>query len=144
MSEYPIHGQCLCGGVKFVTRAPHHIDACHCKMCQRWAGAVFIGADYRNADDVKFIEDKSLFWYASSDWAKRGFCGTCGSSLFYRLKDKNDFWAVCAGSLDLPDGLKLGQEIFIDEKPDLFDLAGDQPKLTGAEFLATLNLEADS
>jgi len=141
MSDHRINGECLCGEVKFKTRLPHHIDACHCKMCQKWAGAVFVGADFRKADDVIFISEATLKWYESSDWAKRGFCTTCGSSLFYRLKDQDDFWAVCAGALDLPSGQTLGKEIFIDEKPDLYSLAGNHPKLTGAEFFAALEQE---
>ena len=144
MSDHTIDGSCLCGGVTFVTRQPSHIDACHCTMCQNWAGSIFVGADYRKADDVKITSGETLEWYASSDWAKRGFCKTCGSSLFYRLNENEDFWAVCAGSLNLPEGLKLGKEIFIDEKPGLYDLAGDHPKLTGAEFFAALNQETES
>ena len=139
--ERPIKGQCLCGAVKFETTMPDHIDACHCSMCQKWAGSVFIGADYHKSDAVKLLSEDALTWYASSDWAQRGFCKTCGSSLFYRLKDVEDFWAVCAGSLDLPSGLSLSKEIFIDEKSDLFELSGNQDKLTGPEFLATLNQE---
>jgi len=140
MSEYSIKGECLCGGVKFETRDPAHIDACHCGMCQKWSG-VFIGADYRKSDDVRITSDETLKWFESSDWAKRGFCSECGSSLFYRLQQTEDFWAVCAGALDLPNGLKLGKEIFIDEKRDYFALSGNHPRLTGEEFFASLNQE---
>jgi len=143
MSDYPIKGQCLCGDVTFETRAPDHIDACHCQMCQKWAGGIFIGADFRRADSVRITKDDGLSWYKSSDWARRGFCKTCGSSLFYRLNAAEDFWAVCAGTLDLPAGLNLTKEIFIDEKPDYFELAGAQDKLTGEEFFASLNQETD-
>jgi hypothetical protein len=38
--------------------------------------------------------------------------------------------------LELPEGLKLGKEIFIDEKPDYYALAGDHKRLTGAEAFA--------
>jgi len=44
--------------------------------------------------------------------------------------------AVLVGALDLPQGLEITEEIFIDEKPDYYDLAGDRPRLTGAEVLA--------
>ncbi len=135
---HPIKGQCLCGSVKFETALPDHIDACHCSMCQKWAGSVFIGADYRKSDAVKILSDTDLTWYESSEWAKRGFCKVCGSSLFYRLKQVEDFWAVCAGSLNLPSGLSLNKEIFIDEKSDMFELSGDHDRLTGQEFFASL------
>jgi hypothetical protein len=106
-------------------------------MCRRWTGSAFIGVDYRDGG-IKFEKNDSLKWFNSSDWAERGFCTNCGSSLFYRLKDNDSFLAISAGTLDLPSGLKLEKEIFIDEKPDYYDFAGDQKKLTGAEFFASL------
>ncbi len=134
-------GQCLCGGVKFETGAVHQIDVCHCKMCRRWSAGPFIGADFRSG--VTVTEDATLAWYESSDWARRGFCKNCGASLFYCLKEDPNFWSISAGALDLPDGLSLGKEIFVDEKPGYYDLAGDHPRLTAAEFMAQLAPPAD-
>jgi len=136
-----ISGKCLCGDVQFETPMPRHIDACHCDMCRRWNGGPFIGADFR--ENITLTKDTGLKWYDSSDWAKRGFCKTCGCSLFYCLKDNPNFWSIAGGALDLPDGLSLGKEIFIDEKPDYYDLAGDHPRLTGAEAFAAFTLEQD-
>lgn len=133
-----IKGQCLCGNVSFDIGNFDRIDACHCKMCQRWSGGPFIGADLRTGD-ISFSNDASLKWYASSEWAKRGFCADCGSSLFYRLNEQEDFWAITSGSLDIPDGHTITKEIFVDEKPSYYDLAGDQPRYTGPEFMAKIN-----
>lgn len=137
-----IKGHCLCGGVQFETGEIDHLDACHCSMCQRWTGGPFIGADYRNGE-VTITKDETLKWYASSEWAKRGFCSNCGSCLFYRLNDVPEFWAVASGVLDLPEGTSISKEIFIDEKPGYYDLAGDRERLTGAEFLAQLRSSQD-
>lgn len=130
-----IHGQCLCGGVAFDVIAEDKLDVCHCKMCQRWTGSVFIDLGVEDRD-ITFTADETLTWYDSSEWAKRGFCNRCGSSLFYRMKEDGAKWAVLAGTLDLPDGMHIHEEIFIDEKPDYYDLAGDRARLTGAEILA--------
>lgn len=136
-------GKCLCGSVKFRIEGPiDHMDACHCKMCQRWTGGPFIGADISHSN-VAFESDDDLVWFDSSDWAKRGFCGKCGSSLFYRLKDTPDFWAINAGALDTPPEMSVGKEIFIDEKPSIYALSGDHPRLTGAEFMAMLQSSSD-
>ena len=134
-----IKGQCLCGDVAFELVAEiSHVDACHCTMCRRWTGSAFISADIRSSNALKFSSDETLKWYRSSDWAERGFCSKCGSSLFYRLTENDEFLAVNSGSLDLPSGLSLTKEIFIDEKPDYYALEGDRPRLTGAEFMASL------
>lgn len=133
-----IPGQCLCGDVRFEVTGPiHTIDACHCKMCQRFTGGPHISVDIRH-DGVAFSASDSLIWYESSEWGRRGFCSTCGSSLFFRMKDRDDFWAILQGCLELPEGLSLGKEIFIDMKPGHYALAGDHPRLTGEEFLASL------
>lgn len=129
-----IIGQCLCGDVQFEINPPEGVDVCHCKMCRNWLGGPFIGVDVQGG--IHFNQDSSLTWYESSEWAKRGFCKTCGSSLFYTLKENPDFWSVTAGSLDLSDGLHIGKEIFIDEKPDYYDFTGQQTRMTGAEFFA--------
>ena len=132
-----INGKCLCGDVQFTTPKPAAVDACHCDTCQGWVGGPFIGADFYEGG-ITFTKEDGLTWYASSDWAKRGFCKTCGSSLFYRLNDNEGFWAICAGALDLPEGYKMGKEIFIDSKPEYYSLAGDHPRMTGEEFMASL------
>ena len=132
-----LKGKCLCGDVQFETPTPNAIDICHCDTCQNWVGGPFIGADYFEGG-VTFTKDDGLEWYASSDWAKRGFCKNCGSSLFYRLNDVEGFWAITAGSLNLPKGHSIGKEIFIDSKPEYYAIVGDHPRLTGEEFMASL------
>ncbi len=137
-----LKGQCLCGGVQFEVAQSDTLDVCHCHMCRRWTGGVFIEMDIAH-EDIEFIADQTLAWYDSSDWARRGFCKTCGSSLFYRMKHDGAPWAVLAGTLDLPPGLSIRQEIFVDQKPDYYDLAGDRPRLTTAETLARFKGQSD-
>ena len=136
-----ITGKCLCGAVEFEIDAVQEIDVCHCNMCRSWNGGPFVGADIRGS--VRFKSDDTLKWYASSDWAKRGFCGKCGASLFYKLNNQDDFWSISAGVFDLPNGLSIGKEIFVDEKPDYYDFSGNQPRYTGPEFLAMIQGQAD-
>ena len=75
--------------------------------------------------------------YPSSDWAERGFCGHCGSALFYRLKATGDLM-VSVGLFDDPSAFTLASEIFVDDKPPGYALAGNHPRLTGEQFLASL------
>ena len=41
-----------------------------------------------------------------------------------------------AGQFDLPPGLQITEQYFIDEKPDYYAFKGDAPGLTGAEVFA--------
>lgn len=141
MSER-IQGQCLCGDVKFSIGSAQFVDACHCRMCQRWTGGPFLAIDLYDGD-VRFSSDASVTWYNSSDHGRRGFCSICGSNLFFRHTGDDKYWGVLSGSLDLPSGLPLRQEIYIDEKPDFYALAGERPLLTGAEHRAGIEGEKE-
>ena len=39
-----LEGRCLCGAVKIRVKGGHdpRAGACHCRMCQRWTGGVFL------------------------------------------------------------------------------------------------------
>lgn len=89
----------------------------------------------RFRDGIALIQSDALKWYDSSEWARRGFCSQCGASLLYNLKG-TEFYAVSSGCIDMPADMAIGQEGFIDEKPDFYNLAGEHPRLTGAEAIA--------
>jgi len=131
-----MHGKCLCGAVKFTAEVPKStFSACHCGMCRRWSGgAPFFAV---GAESVSFEGEESLGRYASSKWAERGFCKTCGSVLFYFLIPAKRY-AMSAGAFDDPSQFELSLEIFIDRKPDGYSIAGDHPRWTEAETFAKL------
>lgn len=132
-------GGCLCGAVRYtLTTAPKELGACHCGMCRKFSGGIELGVEVP-ADGITFDSDDTLRTYASSDWAERGFCATCGSSLFWRLTvsgPMQGLFSLSAGSLDSLDGLELTQEVYIDNKPAGYALAGDHKRLTEADVMA--------
>lgn len=91
------------------------------------------------ADAISIQGEDNLTVFRSSDWAERGFCKTCGSSLFYRVTAPGDHhgdYHIGLGTMDDADGLKFSSELFIDQKPDSYAFAGDAHKMTGAEVFA--------
>ena len=37
-------GKCLCGSVSFtLENAPTETGACHCEMCRKWSGGIYLG-----------------------------------------------------------------------------------------------------
>ena len=90
-----------------------------------------------SATGVVFEGEEHITRYSSSEWAERGFCSRCGSSLFYRLKEPEQY-IMSTGAFDDAEQFKLAGEIYVDEKPSGYDFAGDHPRLTGAEFMASL------
>lgn len=132
-------GKCLCGAVSYeIASEITELGACHCGMCRTWSGGVFIAAQVKGAD-VTIKGEEHLSKFASSGWAERAFCKTCGSSLFYRVTapgphfDEHHFGA---GALDDLSGTTLTGEIFIDKKPAAYAFAGETHKMTEAEVMA--------
>lgn len=125
---------CLCGAIQLrATPKNMHASACHCSMCRQWAGSAFMGIDC--SDQVTIKNSEHLRVYASSDWAERGFCGQCGTHLFYRFKENNQYH-LPAGLFPSDSDFTFNEEIFIDEKPDFYSFANSTNKLTGEEVIA--------
>ena len=116
-------GSCLCGAVKYeVHGALRAVIACHCEQSRKQTGT-YMSATAAEDRDFKIIESRGLKWYRSSDTARRGFCGECGSVLFWR-GDGRDYTAIAAGSIDGPTGLALEGHIFCASAGDYYEIAG--------------------
>ncbi len=126
-------GHCLCGKVTLDAEISETgIHACHCTTCRRWSSSPLFAV---GVDSVSFQGEDNITVYNSSEWAERAFCGSCGSSLYYRLKEA-DHYIVCTGLFD--ESFELQGEIYIDENPGGYAFAGDHPRITGEEFLASM------
>jgi hypothetical protein len=120
-------GSCLCGAVRFATTAAlDHSDACHCGMCRKASGHFWASADLPKA--LLTIEgEDGLRWFQSSERVRRGFCGTCGSQLFWDPIFR-DRIAIAMGAFDGPTGAKLAKHIFVGDKGDYYDIADGLPQ----------------
>jgi hypothetical protein len=120
-------GSCLCGAVSFeVACALPPPDACHCTQCRKHSGHVFASTDVPRTAVTLRGGDK-LTWFRSSEKARRGFCSTCGSSLFWDPIGK-DWIAVAMGAFDLPTDTRLRVHIFVADKGDYYDIADGLPQ----------------
>lgn len=132
-------GGCLCGAVTFeITSEVAETGACHCAMCRKWSGGIYLGVRV-GAQDVTFDGAGNISIFASSPWAERAFCKTCGSSLYYRVTAPGPHhgeYHIGFGTLDDPSGMSLTEEIFIDRKPGAYAFSGKRPVMTEAEVMA--------
>lgn len=131
-------GGCLCGAVRFSAsgvEASYH--ACHCGMCRRWAGGPLMAA---TVGGIEFEREDDVVRHDSSEWAQRGFCGRCGSNLFYYLKPAKSY-AVSVGAFDDSQAFRLAGEIFVDHQPPGYRFAGELSRMTEAEVLAKFSVE---
>lgn len=121
-------GRCECGGVQFeITGHIPDVVVCHCSQCRRTSGHIWAGVLIPD-DQFTLTMADSLCWYRSSDTAQRGFCRTCGASLFFKM-DNEAAISVASGVLDQPTGLKIGKHIFAADKADYYDITDRAPQL---------------
>jgi hypothetical protein len=85
-------------------------------------------------DAGSLLFDGPVKTYRSSDWAERGFCGTCGSTLFYGTVG-DGVRNPAAGLFSNAGSAPLVQEYFTDSAHN-YALEGDHQKLTTDETLA--------
>lgn len=120
-------GSCLCGGVAFTLNGDlSSPSVCHCGQCRKQSGHVWSSTHLPNSA-LTFTADDTLQWYSASATAKRGFCGTCGSFLFWKHNDEDNI-SVSMGALAAPTGLKLAKHIFVADKGDYYDITDDLPQ----------------
>lgn len=121
-------GGCDCGAVRYeIAGELSGITLCHCSQCRRLSGYVWGSIRVRD-EDFSFLQGEEMVqWHSSSDWARRGFCRTCGANLFYKLNEK-DRIGVSAGSLDQPAGLHIRRHIFTQDKAEYYDIPDDAPQ----------------
>ena len=107
-----------------VVRGPlRDVVNCHCSMCQRLHGAFGAHSKAKKVN-IDIVADGGLAWYETSTLARRGFCRLCGSNLFWEPVGQ-DATGIVAGTLDPPTGLRTLGHIFVAEKPDFYEIAGD-------------------
>ena len=128
-----LHGQCLCGTVKVTARTENPIlRVCHCDMCRRHTSGAFFSIETL-PDSIEVTGPAQT--YKSSEWAQRGFCGTCGSTLWYETMHDGRRNLAAGLFANAGDGtLKL--EFFADMCPQGYRLEGDHKRLSKQQTIA--------
>ena len=116
-------GRCLCGAVRYEVHGPlRDVLICHCVECRRWGGHVAACTAVKN-EELVFVEDRGLRWIESPEsdaHARRGFCGECGSSLFWDAPDRETI-CILAGTLDPPTGLRVAGHEYVHQASDYYE-----------------------
>jgi hypothetical protein len=101
-------------------------DACHCSRCRKQSGHFWASTDVpRTAVTIHGADN--VTWFRSSEKVRRGFCSTCGSSLFWDPIGKETI-AIAMGAFDEPTNARLRIHIFVADKGDYYDIADGLPQ----------------
>lgn len=121
------NGSCLCGAVAFTIDGElSPPSACHCGQCRKQSGHIW-SSTWTHQDNLSFTASDTLTWFRASDTARRGFCRSCGSFLFWQHNDE-DTISISMGALSEPTGLTLSKHIFVADKGDYYDITDDLPQ----------------
>lgn len=110
-------GGCLCGKVRYAIAAePLMVGVCHCRNCQRQAGAPFSvvwgvpDAAFSQTGETREFTDHG----DSGAVVHRLFCPDCGSPIRSRAAAMPGISFVKAGTLDRPDSHAPAFEVYCD------------------------------
>ena len=130
-------GSCLCGHVKYTVSGPlRPVVACHCQQCRKTSGHHVAATSAARAN---VTITGNVTWYKSSKTARRGFCGTCGSNLFWDGTGKN--LSIFAGTLDGETGLKMVGHIFCADKGDYYEIGDGLPCAVASDPALTTTVD---
>lgn len=114
MSDLPLAGGCLCGGVRFELDAPlESASYCHCTRCQRRTGTAASAQARIAPGSLRIVQGEELVrcWEPGDGWAKC-FCGTCGSALWSRDPESGAM-GVRLGAFDGDPGVRPQYRQFV-------------------------------
>jgi hypothetical protein len=128
MTGARFRGSCLCGACAYEVHGPlRNVIACHCTQCRKQTGH-YLAATNAQLADFRLLRSDSLRWYRASPRAQRGFCATCGSTLFWQA-DRRETISIAAGSLDGPTGLTTEGHIFCADRGDYYTIPDEGYRL---------------
>ena len=120
-------GSCLCGAVRFEVAGDLTPPTdCHCTKCRKHTGHYEAGTDVKRSA-LTVSGEAHVTWFWSSEKVRRGFCATCGSSLFFDPPQR-DWIGIYMGAFDTPTHVKLAMHIFVANKGDYYDIADGLPQ----------------
>ncbi len=120
------HGACLCGAVAFEAEGPlRPVIACHCTQCRRTSGHYWAVTSVPH-DHVRLTRDDGLAWFRSSPEARRGFCRSCGASLFWQPEGEARL-SIAGGAFDTATGMSIAAHWFGEDAGDYYAPEGPPP-----------------
>jgi len=122
-------GGCQCGAVRYALYAePVSADICHCRMCQKAVGNLFMAVASVPLDAFAWTRGEPAT-YMSSSAAERRFCAHCGTPLSFRYLAGTTI-ALTTGSLDQPARARPAAQLGIESRVPWFAELADLPGAT--------------
>ncbi len=142
-SEAPVTaaGSCLCGRVRFELDMPTlFCGHCHCTMCRRAHGAAYVTWIRLSKDQFRVTSGSDrLETYQSSGHARRLFCRSCGSSLFFETDESPTTIDVVLANVEGEIDQAPAAHIHSDHRVAWAPIDDDLPRLGGEDGLQPID-----
>ena len=115
MSEFPIGGGCLCGGVRYeVTAPPLSAGYCHCSRCRRRTGTAASAQARLAPGTFRLLSGAELVReYRPPDGFSKCFCSNCGGALWSRDPESGEVMSVRLGTFGPGHGIRPQFRAFV-------------------------------
>jgi hypothetical protein len=125
--EHPLHGSCLCGGVRYeITKPFLRANFCHCSRCRKQSGSNASAQGRVPRAGFQLLEGEHLIGvYRPGDGMVKAFCKVCGSSLFGGTWPAGPEVSVRLGALDADPGIRPQYHSFVESRAPWDQLPDD-------------------
>ena len=127
----PMTGGCRCGAVRYTIAqdVPPLTYACHCHICQRWAGSAFSQQALVSEADLAVTGPVVLYDLRTEDRvSSQRLCGVCHSRIYNTNTRRPGVAVVRAGTLDRSEELECVAHIFTAYRQRWVSLPDDVPQ----------------
>ena len=98
-SQYERVARCCCGALSLrVIGDPVLNGLCHCEDCRRRTGSAFGWSAYFPEEKVKGFGGTPDQYDPASGTGTRYFCGTCGTTLYWRASGLKELVGIAGGT----------------------------------------------
>ncbi|MEM6693306.1 MAG: GFA family protein [Pseudomonadota bacterium] len=123
-------GGCACGKVRYRSKgSPFWSMHCHCKSCRRATGSPMASFFGIGRGQVTWTGTRAF--YKSTPGVTRGYCGSCGTPLFYMSTRWPGEVHILAATLDDPSLYRPTAHVHWAERLPWLTVSDDLPKHAG-------------
>ena len=116
MTDFPLTGACLCGGVRYEIDEPLVVASyCHCTRCQRRTGTAASAQARIVPGSLRIVQGEELVreWQPPDHGFAKCFCSACGGALWSK-NPEGEIASVRLGTVDGDPGIRPSYRIFTD------------------------------
>lgn len=123
----PVHGRCLCGGVRYEVTAPFlRANFCHCSRCRKHSGAAASPQGRVTREAFRLLAGAELIRvFQPEQGMVKAFCSACGSSLFGGSWPDGPEVSIRLGTLDDDPGIRPQFHNFVADAPTWLPVPDD-------------------